>query len=128
MVINMEEMRMECFKAKASFVNHVDFAFASYAYEKEIQGYLETLGGCESVRYEVYQVNLPDGTYHITEFIIVTYIGGAIAPRNVTANSLSSILRDIASMMNGGCYDEVEHYKEFVKRAKENKNEVIRLV
>lgn len=124
----MERMEIECFRAKAAFVRHVDFAFTSYVYEKEIQGYLESLGGCKGVRYEVYQVNLPDGSYHITEFIIVTYIGGAIAPRNVTANSLSSILKEIASMVNGNCYDEVEYYKEFVRRVQENTNEVVRLV
>lgn len=127
MVNNMEERRMTCFKAKEAFVNRIDFAFTGYMFDKETQGYNESMGGCCGVRYEVYQVNFKDGTYQTVEFIIVEYLGGAIAPRNVTANSLSAIMTDIASMMNGGCYDELEYYKEFVERAK-NKDEVIKLI
>ena len=123
----MEERKMTCFKAKEDFVNRIDFAFTGYMFDKEIQGYNESMGGCCGVRYEVYQVNLKDNTYQIVEFVIVEYLGGAIAPRNVTANSLSAIMADIASMMNGGCYDELEYYKEFVERAK-NKDEVIKLI
>lgn len=123
----MEGRRMNCFKAKEDFVNRIDFAFTGYMFNKETQGYTESMGGCCGVRYEVYQVNFKDGTYRTVEFVIVEYLGGAIAPRNVTANSLSAIMTDIASMMNGGYYDELEYYKEFVERAK-NKDEVIKLI
>ena len=123
MVINMtNEEKLECYRAKQSFVSHIDFAFTTYKYD----GYSESIGGCESVRYEAYQVTDAPFPY-VREYVIMTYRGGAIAPKTVTANSLSAIMNDIAGLMYGGYYSEVEEYREFVKRAKEE-NGVVKLV
>ena len=51
-----------------------------------------------------------DGTRH--DYIVVKYIGGAIAVRNCAMNSLSLNLKEAAKLLNGGYYSEVEKYKE----------------
>lgn len=123
MVSNMtNEERLECLREKQAFVSYIDFAFTTY----QRSGYSESMGGCEDVRYEAYQVTDAPFPY-IREFVVMTYRGGAIAPKTVTANSLSAIMNDIAGLMYGGYYSEVEEYREFVKRAKEN-NGVVKLI
>ena len=117
-----EKEKLECYRAKQAFVSNIDFAFTTYRYS----GYSESIGGCEDIRYEVYQVTDAPFPY-VREFVVMTYRGGAIAPKTVTANSLSAIMNDIAGLMYGGYYSEVDEYREFVKRAKEN-NGVIKLV
>ena len=44
------------------------------------------------------------------EHLVVTYQGGAQAVRNCTGTSCVGILAEIAKLMNGGYYDEVEHF------------------
>ena len=105
------------FQAKKAFVDEIDSALFNYLVKKNTEGYRETIGGCASVRYEVYVVPMPDGEHYLREYVIMQYLGGAIAPRNVTGNSLALIMKEIGGLTCGGYYDEVEEYKQYVERA-----------
>ena len=69
------------------------------------------------IEYEVYEDANNNNNYY-DEFVKVTYDGGAIAIRTVTGTSLSGIFRDIAKMIDGGYYDEVKYYADYIKSGK----------
>lgn len=53
------------------------------------------------------------------EFIVVQFEGGGISVRNATGNSTIANVAELAKLLNGGYYDEVEYYK----KRKEQQNE-----
>ncbi len=108
----MERINKECYNDKKTFVEKLNNAFAEYVNE----GHSESLGGFSHIKYEVYSITTPMG-YYIKEYIIMTYRGGAIAARTVTANSLTATLSDVVRLLYGGYYSEVDAYKECVQRA-----------
>lgn len=59
----------------------------------------------KGVEYEYY-VNPERGWTH--EYVVVYYKGGACAPRNVSGDSLGAIVQEIAKLLYGGYYAEVE--------------------
>lgn len=61
-----------------------------------------------------YQVYYKDDEDEVKEWLVITYKGGAIAVRNCRGNSNSANFREIALMINGGYYDEVKGYREFL--------------
>jgi len=100
-----------CWKDKQAFIQKIDTAIKQY----RIEGHSESLGGVEEVNYEVYALDTPTGFY-IKEYLVVHYRGGAIAVRNVSANSIAAIMGDFNKLMYGGYYEEVDTYKEFQRR------------
>ncbi len=44
------------------------------------------------------------------EYIVVRFVGGEISVRNATHNSLTANIAELAKLLNGGYYDEVEDY------------------
>lgn len=56
------------------------------------------------------EVYLIDG--YVMEYVVITFDGGAISVANASGNSDSANLRQVAKMVNGGYYDEVEMYLE----------------
>lgn len=56
------------------------------------------------------------------EYIVVTFRGGHISVRNAAANSLTANIGELALLLNGDYYKEVETYKE-LKNASEIKGE-----
>lgn len=56
------------------------------------------------------------------EFVMLTWSNGAISTANNNANSLSATARNVARMLDGGVYDNVDFYKEIMK-SKEWKEE-----
>lgn len=46
------------------------------------------------------------------EYLVVTFRGGLISVRNAAANSLIANLQELALLLNGGYYREVEKYKK----------------
>lgn len=111
MEMNMKEIKKNSLASKKAFVQEINNALNNYL---EL-GMTEPIGGFQNVRYEAFEVTLPTGAY-INEFIILTYRGGAIAVKNVTANSLLAIFSDINQLLYGGYYDEVESYRNHIKK------------
>lgn len=62
------------------------------------------------VSYEVYQKDFNGHTFY-EEFLVVTYYGGGKAVRRVNGNSDSANLISLATMVDGGYYDEVRDYE-----------------
>lgn len=54
------------------------------------------------------------------EFIVIQFEGGGISVRNATGNSTVANIAELAKLLNGGYYDEVEYYK----KQKEQQNEI----
>lgn len=57
---------------------------------------------------------LKKGTRMIQEYVVVTYKGGAIAVANNSMNSVTATYRNIGELINGGYYDQVEKYNEYI--------------
>lgn len=52
------------------------------------------------------------------EFVMLTWTNGAISTANNNANSLSATARNIARMLDGGVYENLDFYKEIMKSEK----------
>ena len=48
------------------------------------------------------------------EFVLLTWTTGAISTANNNANSLSATARNIARMLDGGVYENIDRYKEIM--------------
>lgn len=57
------------------------------------------------------------------EFIKIVFKGGGWLARNVTCDSKSAILMEIATKVDGGYYDEVEYYNSLA-----NSDDIIEVV
>ena len=96
------EQRIEMYKSKKLFIDHI-----SKAFEDE---YL--ISNVAKVEYEVYSKNSPNGhDVWYTEFVVVTFVGGAKSVRNISGNSNNATFREIGRLIDGGYYDELEFYK-----------------
>lgn len=51
------------------------------------------------------------------EYIVVTFRGGNISVRNVYADSLNLMINELAKLLNGGYYDEVDAYNALKNKA-----------
>lgn len=49
------------------------------------------------------------------EFILLTWNNGAISTANNDMNSLSATARNVARMLTGGVYENVNYYKEIMQ-------------
>lgn len=49
------------------------------------------------------------------EFVLLTWNNGAISTANNNMNSLSATARNVARMIDGGVYENVNYYKEIMK-------------
>lgn len=48
------------------------------------------------------------------EFVLLTWNNGAISTANNNMNSLSATARNVAKMLDGGIYENIEFYKEIM--------------
>ena len=49
------------------------------------------------------------------EFVLLTWKNGAISTANNALNSLSATARNVAKMLDGGVYENLETYKEIME-------------
>ena len=65
------------------------------------------------VDYEVYSKQYPncDNNYY-SEFVVVTFFGGAKSVINVSGNSDCANFRAIGELIDGGHYDQVRYWEE----------------
>lgn len=52
---------------------------------------------------------------HEVEFILLTWSNGAISTANNAMNSLSATARNVARMLDGGVYENLELYEEIME-------------
>lgn len=48
------------------------------------------------------------------EFVVLTWINGGISTANNNMNSLSATARNIARMLDGGVYENIDYYKDIM--------------
>lgn len=51
---------------------------------------------------------------HEEEFIILTWLNGAISTASNNMNSLSATARNVARMLDGGVYENIDYYKDIM--------------
>lgn len=96
---------MEMYKEKKQFIENLNEVF-------------RVEPGCaavEGVSYEVYQRELTgtfEGITDYREWVVVHYSGGGKAMKIVTGNSNIVNFVVIGSMLHGGCYDQVQEYRD----------------
>lgn len=93
--------KLEMYREKQRFVEN-------------ISGVFQVAPGCpsvEGVEYEVYQKLYID-VMDFREWIIIHYTGGGRAMKIVSGNSNAANFVVIGSMLQGGCYGQVQLYRE----------------
>lgn len=48
------------------------------------------------------------------EFVVLTWINGGISTANNNMNSLSATARNVARMLDGGIYENIDFYKDIM--------------
>ena len=88
------------FKGKKELVKDLAEVYKKIMYSDisniELKKYKEEYGGC-------------------CEFVMLTWSNGAISTANNNANSLSATARNVARMLDGGVYENLDFYKEVMK-------------
>lgn len=95
----MTEEQLEKYKTKKKFIESFNPIF------KEYPQYLYI----EDIKYEVFEAENAIREI-INEFLVVTYRGGALGVKNCNYNSISVIFKELANMLDGGCYYDVNTY------------------
>lgn len=98
----MEDQKMLCLISKKQFVDRVALAICG-----------QPRISIEKIDYEVWEFKSNPSYYD--EILKITYTGGAIAIRSVGGDSPSAIFREIANMIDGGYYKEVQAYQEMLE-------------
>jgi hypothetical protein len=100
-MLTLEE-RMHMYHGKKLFIDHI-----SKVFEDE---YLKS--NVTKVDYEVYSKYNEewDETYY-AEFVVVHFVGGGKSVRTISGNSNNANFREIAKLIDGGYYDELEYYR-----------------
>jgi hypothetical protein len=98
------EERLKIYREKKHFIYDISMAFI-----KNPKGH--TVDG---IVYEVFFKGTEEDP-NFSEWLTVQYHGGAEAHRCVTWNSNSANFRDVAEMMEGGCYGENAQYRILIE-------------
>ena len=51
---------------------------------------------------------------HVEEFVVLTWENGAISTANNNMNSITATARNVAKMLDGGVYENLDYYKEIM--------------
>jgi hypothetical protein len=95
----MEE-KIEMYNEKKQFIENLNEVFA-------------IAPGCSSVEgvsYEVYTKDFGEDRIDTKEWVIVHYKGSGFAPRVISGNSNAANFVVVGSMLQGGCYEQVQFY------------------
>lgn len=82
--------------------------------------YMNFFPETKSIKLKAYELL---GSYHTEEFVLLTWKNGGISTANNNCNSLSATARNVARMVDGGVYENIELYKEIM----EDKNRWVEL-
>ena len=102
------EEKLEMFKEKRTFVKNI-----SKAFERGVKG-----STVDSVDYVVFKKDLPNGACSYAEYVVVTFRGGAQSAKTVSGNSNTANLRAIASIVDGGYYEEMQTFNSLMEESK----------
>ena len=98
--MTMEE-KIQMYKDKQKFVEALSKVFQTTKHSSTVEG----------ISYEIYHKSFSDQTSETREYVVVSYFGGAKAPRTVSGYSCTAVYRIIGDLLNGGYYDEVREYE-----------------
>lgn len=101
------EEKLEMFKEKRTFVKNI-----SKAFERGVKG-----STVDSVDYVVFKKDRPNGDCYYSEYVVVTFRGGAQSAKNVSGNSNTANLRAIASIVDGGYYEEMQTFNALMEES-----------
>ncbi len=101
------EEKLEMFKEKRTFVKNI-----SKAFERGVKG-----STVDSVDYVVFKKDRPNGDCSYAEYVVVTFRGGAQSAKTVSGNSNTANLRAIASIVDGGYYEEMQTFNALIEES-----------
>jgi hypothetical protein len=101
------EEKLEMFKEKRTFVKNI-----SKAFEHGVKG-----STVDSIDYVVFKKDRPNGDCYYSEYVVVTFRGGAQSAKTVSGNSNTANLRAIASIVDGGYYEEMQTFNALVEES-----------
>ena len=101
------EEKLEMFKEKRTFVKNI-----SKAFERGVKG-----STVDSVDYVVFKKDRPNGDCAYAEYVVVTFYGGAQSAKVVSGNSNNANLRAIASIIDGGYYEEMQTFNALMEES-----------
>lgn len=92
--------RMHMYWGKQRFINNLNTALTDPVLVPNIR----------EAAYEVYSKQISEDTVNYLEFLVVTFVSGAVSVRAVTGNSNNANYEELGKLLNGGYYDEVDFY------------------
>lgn len=98
--------RHQMLKSKVAFVESINEALNKTVAESKLP--------IPEVERVDYVVHLHSNGQWIDERVVITYRGGAIGVRNCSGTSCVGIFTEIAKLLDGGYYDEVERFKDIL--------------
>ena len=85
---------------KVKFINDLNKVIPAYK------------SGIKKIEYRVFRYDFFkdefDGKTYYQEYLVITYDGGALGVRSCNGNSFAAIFEELAKMLDGGYYDEVQ--------------------
>lgn len=92
-----QEEKLQMYLEKQKFVEAISNVFQTTTHNSTIEG----------ISYEVYRRSFGGRLSETKEYVVVSYAGGAKAPRTVSGYNCTAIYRIIGDLLNGGYYEEV---------------------
>lgn len=89
-------MNYEALRAKKDFIESLNYSFMEF----------ESGTSVREIKYYVFENGI--------EYVVLEFKGGAICARNCTGSSQVAVFQEIAKMLNGGYYEEVKYFKEYL--------------
>lgn len=106
----LTEARKRILNSKINFVRGIGDVIKAPLYQRGE----EKVSVIPQIEHVEYIVHVHKKHEWDEEHLVVTYKGGAQAVRNCAGTSCAGILAEIAKLINGGYYDEVEHFRHLM--------------
>ena len=96
------------------------FAYAVISKTRLVEGINEVFKkqdtSIEKIELKIFvnKDKLKEGHRLTEEYVVVTYKGGSIAVANNCMNSVTATYRNIGLLLNGGYYDQVKTYNDYI--------------
>lgn len=107
----LTEARKRILNSKINFVRGIEEVIKAPLYQRGD----EKVSVIPQIEHVEYVVHVHKTHEWDEEHLVVTYKGGAQAVRNCGGTSCAGIFAEIAKLLDGGYYDEVEHFNHLMQ-------------
>lgn len=107
----LTEARKRILNSKIDFVKGIESVIKAPLYQRGN----EKVSVIQHIEHVEYVVHVHKKHEWDEEHLVITYKGGEQAVRNCGGTSCAGIFAEIAKLLDGGYYDEVEHFKHLMQ-------------